>query len=86
MVQLMGGKGGFETCAFCNHCIAMKRSAAAKRDRATIDIIRALQRLHLKQQAIERQHCDNFVYKCKTEYNDISMYLHIKTVLISFNI
>ena len=73
-IQLLGGKGGFETCSFCNHCIAMKRSAAAKRDRATIDIIRALQRLHMKQQSIERQHCDNFVYKCKTEYNNISMY------------
>ncbi len=70
-VQLLGGKSGFDTCAFCNHCIAMKKSAAGKRDRQTMDIIRALQRLHLKQQQIERQHCENFIHYAKTQYNEL---------------
>jgi hypothetical protein len=69
LVQLMGGKSGFETCAFCNHCVAIKRSAAAKHDRSTIDIMRALQRLHMKQEGLERQHCENFIYEAKTMYN-----------------
>jgi hypothetical protein len=85
-VQLLGGKGGFETCAFCNHCIAIKRSAAKKRDRATIEILRALHRLHLKQQHIERQHCENFIFKCKNTYNEfgklIFYYLNISHIFI----
>ena len=70
-VQLLGGKSGFETCAICNHCIAMKQSAVKKRDRQTIDIVRALQRLHMKQQQVERQHCENYIHLAKTEYNDL---------------
>ena len=70
-VQLVGGKSGFDTCAICNHCLAMKKSAAGKRDRQLIDIIRAIQRIHIKQQHIERQHCDNFIYDCKSLYNEL---------------
>ena len=70
-VQLLGGKSGFDTCAFCNHCLAMRKSAAAKRDRQLLDIIRALQRMHLKQQQIERQHCENYIYYAKTQYNEL---------------
>ncbi len=85
-VQLLGGKGGFETCAFCNHCLAIKRSVAKKRDRATIEIMRALHRLHLKQQHIERQHCENFIFKCKNTYNEfgklILYYLNISLIFI----
>lgn len=71
LVQLVGGKSGFDTCAICNHCLAMKQSAVAMRDRQTIDIIRSLQRIHIKQQQIERQHCDNFILECKTKYNEL---------------
>ena len=46
-VQLVGGKSGFDTCAFCNYCLAMKKSAVAKRDRQLIDIVRTFQRIHL---------------------------------------
>ena len=70
-VQLTGGKSGFDTCAICNHCLAMKKSAAAKRDRQLIDILRALQRIHIKQQAIERQPCENFIYDCRHMYNEL---------------
>jgi hypothetical protein len=70
-VQLLGGKSGFDTCAFCNHCLAMRKSAAGKRDRQLMDIIRALQRMHLKQQQIERQHCENYIHYAKTQYNEL---------------
>ncbi len=70
-IQLLGGKSGFDTCAFCNHCLALRKSAAAKRDRQLIDIVRALQRMHLKQQQIERQHCENWIHYAKTQYNDL---------------
>ena len=70
-IQLLGGKSGFDTCAFCNHCLAMRKTAAAKRDRQLMDIIRALQRMHLKQQQIERQHCENFIHYAKTQYNEL---------------
>ena len=70
-IQLLGGKSGFDTCTFCNHCLAMRKSAAAKRDRQLIDIVRALQRMHLKQQQIERQHCENYIHYAKTQYNDL---------------
>jgi hypothetical protein len=43
LVQLLGGKGGFQTCAICNHCLALKKAAAGRRDRVTIDLIRILQ-------------------------------------------
>ena len=71
LVQLVGGKSGFDTCAICNHCLAMKQSAAARRDRQTIDIIRSLQRMHIKQQQLERQHCENFIYQAQHNYNSI---------------
>ena len=71
LVQLVGGKSGFDTCAICNHCLAMKQSAVAMRDRQTIDIIRSLQRIHIKQQQIERQHCENFILECKTKLNEL---------------
>ena len=71
---LLGGtKSGFETCAICNHCIAMKQSAVKRRDRQTIDRVRALQRIHLKQQQVERQHCDNYIHLAKHEYNDLTV-------------
>ena len=79
-VQLVGGKSGFDTCAFCNHCLALKKSAAAKRDRQLIDIVRALQRIHLNQQHLERQHCENFIYDCKHMYNELGepIYFFVK--------
>jgi hypothetical protein len=70
-IQLLGGKSGFETCAICNHCIAMKQSAVKKRDRQTVDIVRCLQRLHMKQQQVERQHCENYIHQAKNSYNDL---------------
>ena len=36
-----------------------------------MDIIRALQRMHLKQQQIERQHCENWIHYAKTQYNEL---------------
>ena len=70
-VQLLGGKSGFDTCAFCNNCIALRKKAASQRDNQLMDIIRALQRLHLKQQQIERQHCENWIHYAKTQYNEL---------------
>jgi hypothetical protein len=70
-IQLLGGKSGFETCSICNHCIALKQAAVGRRDRQTIDIVRALQRIHLKQQQIERQHCENYIHRAKTSFNEL---------------
>jgi len=70
-VQLLGGKSGFDTCAFCNNCIALRKKAAAQRDPQLMDIIRSLQRLHLKQQQIERQHCENWIHYAKTQSNEV---------------
>ena len=38
LVRLMGGKGGFQTCAICNHCIEIKRSAQCKHDLVTVEV------------------------------------------------
>jgi len=68
LIQLLGGKGGFQTCSICNHCLAVKKSAAANRDRSTIEVVRALHRIHLKQEQLERQHCENYIFIAKTMY------------------
>jgi hypothetical protein len=70
LVRLMGGKGSFQTCAICNHCIAIKKTAQCKRDLVTIEVIRKISRLHLLQQQTERQHAENVLHDCKTKYKD----------------
>lgn len=70
-VQLLGGKGSFQTCAICNHCLALKKAAAARgtSGRIIITVIRTLQRAHLKQQQIERQHCETKIGIAKKEFD-----------------
>lgn len=68
LVQLTSSKGSFQTCAICNHALAAKKDAAKARDRASIEIIKKLQRVHLKQQQLERQHCENFIHLAKNLY------------------
>jgi len=69
IIQLLGGKQGFQTCYICNHCLAKKKAAAANRDRSTIEVCREIHRLHLKQEQTERQHCENYILLAKTMYN-----------------
>jgi hypothetical protein len=70
LVKLLGGKGAFQTCAICNHCIEIKKSAACKREQSTIDVIRKISRMHLLQQQTERQHAENVIHACKTMFVD----------------
>jgi len=65
-VQLLGGKGSFNTCAICNNALAIKKSAAAKQDRVSIEIVRKIHRLHLQQQQVERQNAENQIFLAKT--------------------
>ena len=70
LVRLMGGKGSFQTCAICSHCVEIKKSAECKRDFVTIEVIRKISRLHMLQQHTERQHAENVLHDCKTKYKD----------------
>jgi hypothetical protein len=70
LVQLMGGKGSFNTCSICNHALAIKKAAARVRDRVSIEIVRKLLRQHLKQQQIERQHAETYIHFAKHLYGD----------------
>jgi hypothetical protein len=64
-VKFMGGKSGFPVCPTCVSITGIKKSACCKRDTITRDVLKKLARLHLKQQATERQHVENFIYLCK---------------------
>lgn len=61
VVVLLGGKGGMNTCSLCNNVTAIKRSLCCKRDLVTRDALMKLSRLHLEQQATERQHAENYI-------------------------
>jgi len=70
LVQLMGGKGGFNTCGYCSRALSIKKSSACKRDAITLEAVKKWIRIHLLQQETERQHADNFLEKCENEYDD----------------
>ena len=38
-IRLLGDKSGFDTCAFCNHCLAMRKSAAGNLQRQVSPIL-----------------------------------------------
>jgi hypothetical protein len=65
IVILLGGKSGMNTCSLCNNVTAIKRSACCKRDTITRDALLKLSRLHLAQQATERQHAENYIKLAK---------------------
>ena len=70
-VQLLGGKGSFNTCAICNNALAIKKAAAARHDRVSIEIVRKIHRLHVQQQQQnERQNCENQIWLAKSWFVD----------------
>jgi hypothetical protein len=69
VVKLMGGKSGFQTCAICNKCLSIKKSACCKRDLITKDCLQKLLRLHLLQQSTERQHAEYYIAEAKKLQN-----------------
>lgn len=73
LVQLLGGKGGFQTCSVCNNALAIKKSAASRRDLVTINIVKKLLRNHLIQQQNERQHAENWIQLSKTLFTPEGM-------------
>jgi hypothetical protein len=70
IVRLMTGKGGFNTCGYCNRALSIKKSASCKRDEMTMEAVKKWVRIHLLQQQTERQHADNFLDKCEQDYDD----------------
>ena len=68
LVRLLGGKGGFQTCSICNNCLQIKKSSYCKKDLITVDVVRKISRMHLLQQQNERQHAENFIHACKSQY------------------
>ena len=70
LVQLMGGKGGFNTCGYCNRARSIKKSSSCKRDEITLEAVQKWIKIHLEQQQTERQHADNFLEMCESEYDD----------------
>ena len=70
LVQLMGGKGGFNTCGYCNRARSIKKSSSCKRDEITLEAVKKWVRIHLEQQQTERQHADNFLEMCQSEYDE----------------
>ena len=64
-VKFMSGKSGFPVCPTCCSIKSIKKTACCKRDTITRDVLKKLARLHLKQQATERQHAENFINLCK---------------------
>ncbi len=65
VLKLMGGKSGFPCCGQCISMLSIKTSASCRRDTITRDVLRKLARLHLLQQATERQHAENFILESK---------------------
>ena len=70
LVKLMTGKGGFNTCGYCNRALSIKKSAHCKRDAITLEAVKKWLRIHLIQQQTERQHADNFLDDCEKEYDE----------------
>ena len=69
-MKLMSGKGGFNTCGYCNRALSIKKSASCKRDAITLEAVKKWLRIHLLQQQTERQHADNFLDECEKEYDE----------------
>jgi hypothetical protein len=72
LVQLLGGKSGFNTCSICNELLTMKTKCARARTKDILgyDIIQKVHKLHLKQQQRERQHADYQINMAKTLYEN----------------
>ena len=68
LVRLLGGKGGFQTCAICSNCLKIKKSSYCKKDMITVEVVRKISRMHLLQQQNERQHAENVIHACKSRY------------------
>ena len=69
IVKLTSGKSGFPCCGQCNSLRSIKTSASCKRDTVTHNVLRKLARLHLLQQATERQNAENFILESKKLVN-----------------
>jgi hypothetical protein len=65
LVKLLGGKGGFNTCSICNNVLSIKKGLSGKRNLIMKEALLKLHRLHLLQQATERQHADNVANDAK---------------------
>ena len=65
VLKLTSGKSGFPVCGQCISMLSMKTTASCKRDTVTRDVLRKLFRMHLLQQATERQHAENFISQAK---------------------
>jgi hypothetical protein len=65
VIKFLGGKSGFQTCSICNNTLAIKKSACCKRDTVTRDALLKISRLHLSQQACERQFAENLSLECE---------------------
>ena len=64
LVQLMGGKGGLNSCGYCNRARSIKKSPSCKRDEITLEAVKMWVRIHLEQQLTGRQHADTFLEMC----------------------
>jgi hypothetical protein len=65
VIKFLGGKSGFQTCSICNNALAIKQSACCKKDAITKEALLKISRLHLLQQATERQFAENFSMECE---------------------
>jgi len=70
LVQLLGGKSGFNTCSICNELLTLKKKVARNRDPVSMEMIQKIHKLHLKLQQRERQHAEYFIGLAKTLYED----------------
>jgi hypothetical protein len=57
--------GSFETCDICNHSNDLLRDSGHRFTREQREIVLKFKRLHLQQQAQERQHLADNILKCK---------------------
>lgn len=88
LVKLRNSKGSFETCSICNNLNDALKSASVSWTLDQLEIVLKVKRLHLNQQAIERQDSvsrkqmamDTFIKGCKRKY-----YYQFK-MLIYFNL
>jgi len=68
LVQLLGGKSGFNTCSICNELLTLKKNAAKDQDPLSFEVTQHVHKLHLKLQQRERQHAENYIHLAKTLY------------------
>lgn len=67
-IKLRSNRGGFDTCSICNNLNDILKNTKLKWSKDQLAVVLKIKRLHLRQQAAERQDASVRKLKAKTQY------------------